>query len=118
MDENTSAEVVRFMIRLAAHLKPRFPAYAGAILDEVQGKRMTNDKWNRLAAVLSSLAAIPGSHLTREDHDARNPALAAVVVAQQMAAATFGGRIDPKERADFALWYSKEIDCDISQKGS
>lgn len=114
-ERNHSLEVVQFMGRLAAHIRPIFPQYAAALVDEIQGKKMTNEKWNRVAAILASLAALPGVHFRQEEHDARNPALSAIAVAQKMAAATFGGRGDSKGSLEFATWYAKEIDEMISK---
>jgi hypothetical protein len=105
----SSAHVVRFMVRLGEHLRPTFPQYAGALMDQIHGKKMTNDRWNRVAAILSSLAALPGTTFKQDEHDARNPALSAVVVAQRMASATFGGRNDVERCYDFAVYLSDEI---------
>lgn len=105
----TSACVVRFMIRIGEHLRPTFPQYARALLDEIQGKRMTNDRWNRVAAILSSLAALPGCTFGQDEHDVRNPALSAVLIAQKMASATFGGRSDVKQCYDLAVYLVDEI---------
>lgn len=107
--DTQSAHVVRFMIRLGEHLRPTFPQYAGALMDEVQGKKMTNDKWNRVAAILSSLAALPGTTFRSEEHDARNPALSAVAIAQKMAAATFGGHRNVDQCYEFAVYLSDDI---------
>lgn len=117
MDErtvaSTSTEVVQFMVFLSGHLKPTFPHYASALMDEVAGRKMTNERWNRIAAILSSLAALPGIHFGRDEHDARNPALSAVVVAQQMAAATFGGRNDVGNCLSLAVYVADEIKAAI-----
>lgn len=123
MDErtmlSTSTKVVGLMNFLAEHIKPTFPHYAGALMDEVQGKKMTNEKWNRVAAIIASLAALPGYHFGPEEHAARNPALSAVVVAQQMAQATFGGRNDVDSFLSLADHLADEIKADVvSLKGT
>lgn len=108
-DEEASLHVKAFMMDLAAHLKECFPYYAAALAGEVAGKKMTNDRWNRITAILSSLAALPGRFFTREEHDARNPALSAVTVAQAMASYTFGGRRSDPSTIEMAVWRSDEI---------
>lgn len=121
MDErtvSTSTEVVRFMVLLAGHLKPTFPHYAGALLDEVQGRKMTNERWNRVAAILASLAALPGYLFEQSEHDARNPALSAVVIAQKMASATFGGRNDVGLSLELARHIASELQEKLTPKGT
>jgi hypothetical protein len=120
MDErtaSTSAEVVRFMMLLAEHLRPIFPHYASALLDEVQGRRMTNERWNRVAAILASLAVLPGYLLGKEEHDARNPALSAVVIAQTMASATFGGRNDVRSCLELVHYMVEDLKRDLTSEG-
>lgn len=107
--DTQSAHVVQFMIRLGEHMRPTFPQYAGALLDEVQGKKMTNDKWNRVAAILSSLSSLPGVNFKQDEHDARNPALSAVAIAQKMAVATFGGHRNADQCYEFAVYLADDI---------
>lgn len=113
MDERTitdTSETVRsFMQGLADHLKPTFPQYAAALGGELFGTKLTNDRWNRIAAILASLAALPGRHFKMYEHDARNPALSAIVIAQKMAAATFGGRRDVTSCLEIAQYLIDEI---------
>lgn len=94
---------------LVEHLKPTFPLYAAALASEIHGYRMTNERWNRIAAILASLAALPGRHLGQAEHDARNPALSAIVVAQKMASATFGGRNDVDSSLEIAEYMVEDI---------
>lgn len=108
-DEEASLHVKAFMMDLAGHLKGCFPYYAAALAGELAGKRMTNDRWNRVTAILSSLAALPGRFLTRDEHDSRNPALAAVTVAQAMAFYTFGGKRSDQSTVEMAVWRTDEI---------
>ena len=118
--QDFSVQAGRFMLRVAEHIRPHFPQYASTLADQVQGRKMTNDRWNAVAAVLSSLGALPGTHFRPEEHDSRNPALAAVIVAQKMAAATFGGRVDVPMTLDFVGWLIKEIEDRLNrpEKGS
>lgn len=109
---STSDEIRVFMEELVEHLKPVFPQYAAALASEIHGVKMTNERWNRIAAILASLAALPGRHFGQEEHDARNPALSAVVIAQKMASATFGGRCD----IDSCLEIASFLAGDISQR--
>jgi len=106
------SEVTAFMDRLAAFLAPHFPGHAAALRGEIVGRRLTTDRWNRIAAVLASLYAVPGQFLLPEQHDARNAALAAVMVAQKMAAAGFVWR-DPEALRTTARWRAAEITCDM-----
>ena len=115
MDEDQAAAnaiLIVFLDRIAAGLKPSFPLHAAALRGEVIGTRLTTDRWHRVAAVLASLHAVPGFPLGATEHDVRNAALAAIVVAQKMAAASFGGR-DPAGCRDFALWRANEINAMI-----
>jgi hypothetical protein len=116
-DIRSASDRVRvFMEELVEHLKPRFPLYAAALAAEIHGYRMTNERWNRIAAILASLAALPGRHFGQEEHDARNPALSAIAVAQKMAAVTFGGRNDVGTSLDTAIYMVEEIEERIERK--
>lgn len=111
MDEGQAAAnavLLVFMDRLASLLRTSFPLHSAALRSEVVGTRLTTDRWHRVASVLASLYAVPGFPLGSAEHDARNIALAAVVVAQKMAAASFGGR-DPAGCRDLALWRANEL---------
>lgn len=116
-DEEAALHVKTFMMDLVGHLKGCFPYYASALAGELAGKKMTNDRWNRITAILSSLAALPGRYLTREEHDARNPALSAVMVAQKMATYTFGGRGSGQRTMELAVWRADEIWDEIDKDG-
>ncbi len=110
----TSAYLGQFMLRLATHIEPHFPHYAIALRGEIHGRKLTNDRWNRIAAILSSLSALPGTCFGMEEHEARNPALSAVVIAQKMASATFGGR-NVDSYLDLAVYIADEITARIAQ---
>jgi len=103
-----NSTVAGFMERLAAFLDPHFPLHAMALRGEMVGRRLTMDRWNRVAAVLASLHAVPGAFLSPEQHDARNAALSSVMVAQKMAAAGFVWK-DPRHSREVAVWRSAEI---------
>lgn len=105
-----------FMERLAAFLSPHFPLHAAALRGEVIGTRLTTDRWNRVAAVLASLHAVPGQFLDAAQHGARNAALSAIVVAQKMAAAGFVWK-DPGRMWEFATWLATEISGRMPQQG-
>ena len=107
--EEASLHVKAFMMDMVGHLKPCFPYYATALAGELAGKKMTNDRWNRIQAILRSLAALPGTCFSREEHDARNPALSAVMVAQSMASYTFGGRGQSESTLSSAVYRADEI---------
>lgn len=102
------AEIGAFMERLAGALSVDFPAHAQALRGEIIGRRLTMDRWNRVAAVLASLHAVPGTWLLPMQHGVRNCALSAIVVAQKMAAAGFSWR-DQKGFREMAKWRADEI---------
>jgi hypothetical protein len=119
MDERETSEYLRsFMVDLSEHLKSVFPQYSSALSGELHGTRMTNERWNRIAAILASLAALPGRHFGQEEHDARNPALSAIVIAQKMASVTFGGRRDAESSMSLAVHLADEIRAQIAPKGT
>lgn len=105
-----SREVGAFMVRLSEYVEPSYPHHATALRGELVGAKLTNDRWNRIAALLASLGAVPGAPLGPIEHRRRGAALSAVTVAQKMAAATFGNH-DPASLVDFALWYGREIEA-------
>lgn len=113
MDEATRDRAITavrlFTANLATWLDPRFPHHALAIRGELDRDRVTTDRWNRIAAILASLHAIPGDSLTVAEHTVRNVALAAVMVAQKMAAAGLGCTRDPDRCIDLAAWRAAEI---------
>lgn len=102
------------MLRLADHISGQFPQYAAALRAEIHGRKLTNDRWNRIAAVLASLGALPGTAFAETEHDARNPALTAIVIAQKMASATFGGRNDVDSCMDLAVFLADEVSARIA----
>lgn len=103
-----------FMERLAALLRPSFPAHSSALSVEITGTRLTTERWHRIANVLSALNAMPGVELREHEHIVRNIALAAAVVAQQMAIASFGLH-DPPGRRWLALGIATDLDVRISR---
>ena len=103
-----NAVVAEFMERLAAFIDPHFPMHATLLRGETVGRRLTTDRWNRIAAALASMHAVPGAFLRPEQHDARNAALDAVLVAQKMAAAGFQWK-DTGSARTTATWRAKEI---------
>ena len=116
MDEAQAAansSIGAFMERIAAHIRPSFPMHAVALLGELIGTRLTTERWHRISGVLASLHAVPGFPLLPHEHAVRNVGLAAVAVAQKMAAASFGGK-DPIGSREFALWRATEIDAGMS----
>jgi hypothetical protein len=110
-----SAVIASFLERLAAYIHPHFPVHATLLRGEMVGRRLTTDRWHRIAAALASLHAVPGIFLEQEQHDARNAALDAIVVAQRMAAASFGTR-DPVWTRDMAIWRADEISGRIARQ--
>lgn len=97
-----------FMGLLSDALRGRFLFHAMALRGELLGTKLTAIRWNRIACVLASLHSVPGFPLTPDEHDVRRLGLQSVVVAQKMAAASFGGR-DPVGCREFALWLAAEI---------
>lgn len=89
-------------------LRLAFPHYAQALSGEISGTRMTEERWHRVAAVISSLHTLPGNAFNQTEHDVRNTALTAVPVAQKMAQACVGIRDVDSCRA-FVAWYAADI---------
>lgn len=104
-------DVRGFMSCLTEWIAPRFPHHSAAMRQELGRPRMTTDRWNRIACLLSSLSSLPGEAFTPGEHDVRNIALAAIPVAQKMAAATLGCTRDPDNCMHFASWRSAEINA-------
>lgn len=105
-----------FMREIATAIQPSFPHYAYAILDEIQRKpTVSNDRWNNVAAVLSSLGAVPGVALRSHEHARRNLALSAVVLAQKMAELTFGGRKNVRDKVRFVEWLIEDMRSEVEQ---
>lgn len=107
--------IAAFMGRLAAFLSPHFPVHATLLRGEMIGHRLTTDRWNRIAAALASLYAVPGVFLGPEQHEARNAGLDAVVIAQQMATASFPSR-DPQWARQMAMSRADEISGRIARQ--
>ncbi len=104
-----NASVVSFMGRLAGYLATHFPHHSMALKSEIVGVKMTDSRWNRVAAVLASLHAVPGAGLSEVEHDARNAGLASIAIAQKMAASLFGGR-DPQSCRELAISIAEDVD--------
>lgn len=109
--EEANAIVRSFLERLAAALRPSFPAHSSALAMEVAGTRLTTDRWNRITHVLASLNSLPGVTLREHEHTIRNIATHAVVVAQAMSVASFGMRDPPGRR-----WLALEITRDLDER--
>lgn len=111
-----SVEAKGFMVRLADRLAGHFPYHAQALREQFLGTRLTDERWNRMAAVLAGLSAVPGAPLTADEHMTRALGLRAVVVGQKMAQARIGYKGDPEGTADFAIWLAREITNDMESK--
>lgn len=92
------------MLTLADTLEPVFPHHAKCIRDEllkwtlVDGewkssrRVMTETRWNRLADVIGSMAAMPGTLLEQDSKHVRLRALCAAEAPRAMARVCFGGK--------------------------
>lgn len=100
------------MARLADWISPCFPHQSMAMRQEL-GRRMTADRWNRVAFLLASLHPIPGEGFTAHEHELRSMALAVIPVAQWMAAGTLGVTKYPDECFRSAAHRSSELDRKI-----
>lgn len=110
-------EVQGFMVRLADRISEHFPHHATAIRGETIGTRLTNERWNRITAILSSLAVLPGASLQQDEHVTRGLALQSVVVTQKMAAAKLGlYKDDPVDLAEFAVWVARDIEKQFGEQ--
>lgn len=105
---STSTAVVEMLVRLSALMRPLFPHHATALHVEVVGTKMTNDRWNRVAAALAAIYSVPGPALLDEEHAVRNLVLDCVVIAKKMAAVTFGGAV-VEQALDFVQFRMAEI---------
>ncbi len=113
---DASREVVAFLVRLADRIAVHFPYHAAALRGEILGERLTNERWNRIAAILASFSSVPGATLSPEEHVAKALALRAVAVTQKMAQARLSYREDPVYLAEFAVWMAAEIDRELQPK--
>lgn len=113
--EAIRVDVRSFMSGLIEWMAPRFPHHAAAIRQELGRPRMTTDRWNRIACILSSLQSLPGVAFTPGEHEVRNLALCAIPVAQKMAAAGLGCTRDPDNCIYFASWRSAEINARMTR---
>ncbi|MBV9125675.1 MAG: hypothetical protein JO112_20185 [Planctomycetes bacterium] len=110
-------DVQAFMVKLSDRIAEHFPHHAVALRGELFGERLTNERWNRITAILASLAALPGTTFGQDEHKSRGLALQSVVVAQKMAAAKLGlYKDDPDSLADFAVWLARDIEQQFGQK--
>lgn len=113
---DASREVVGFLVRLADRISGHFPHHAAALRGEIIGERLTNERWNRIAAILASFSSVPGATLCAEEHASRALALRAVAVTQKMAQARLSYREDPEYLGELATWMAREIDRDMQPK--
>lgn len=99
------------LMALADRIEPFFPLHAKAIRDEMthwtlrddgtwegSPRKMTDSRWNRVADIICSLAALPGHLFSVEARHARLEALCRVEAPRAMARHYFGG-----QRAEGAL---------------
>lgn len=110
-DELSEMFVYDTMLTVATRIERHFPHHAKCVKDELlvwsmngdgewvsTHRRMTDSRWNRVADIICSMAALPGTELPLESRHARLSALCAAEAARAMARHKFGGK-----RADGAL---------------
>ena len=116
-DEQEAANriIAEYMGRVAELIRVRFPFHWSALNGQMVGRRLTTDRWNQIAAVLASFYSIPGFALSPSEHEIRNVVLSSVLVAQKMAAASFGGK-DPDGSRNLALWRAAELGTIINRR--
>lgn len=103
------------LLGLAYRISLHFPYHGIALKEELEGRKLTNERWNRTAAILASLRALPGTALTRPEHDTRNLALSALEIPRQMAQATFSYRGDEGVYLERADRWAGELEEDLAR---
>lgn len=103
-DELSSTFVYDALFALADTIEPHFPHHAKCIRDEMlvwrlvdgtwssTARNMTDSRWNRLADIVCSMAAMPGRFLPIEARHIRLSALCLAESARAMARHRFGGK--------------------------
>lgn len=104
-DELSEMYVYDSMLTLAGKIEGLFPHHAKCIRDEMivwtMGKDeqwhssprfMTDQRWNRVADIIGSLASLPGTLLSEEAKHVRLHALCQGEAARAMARHRFGGK--------------------------
>lgn len=117
------------LLALSNLIEPFFPLQAKAVRDELtlwtmddsgewrgQPRRMTDSRWNRVADIICSLAALPGALLTLEANRARLKALCVAEAPRAMARHCFGGR-HSESALDLALFIVDEAGLNRSACG-
>ena len=113
--DSTTPQVRTFMGEFAGWISRYFPHHAAAIRQELGKSKMSSDRWNRIACLLSSLQCLPGPAMSQEEKDVRAEALSGVVIAQKMAAASLGCTRDPDACLDFAAYMTERTRKRIAQ---
>lgn len=106
-------KVAKVFIKLAYKISLHFPYHGIALKSELEERRLTNDQWNKISAILASLRALPGIALIQEEHNVRNIVLSAIEIPRQMAQATFGVRGDERVYLERANRWCDELDLDL-----
>lgn len=107
-------EVAAMFCSVAEQIQPIYPHHAEALYGELVDTILTNERWNRIAALFASLSAIPGACLVGEEHDLRNLALSCVDVAKRMAHLAFGAK-RPLELMEFVRWRTAELNATLAE---
>lgn len=97
--------VYETMMKVAERLKTFFPHHSKCMLDELlvwtmdenkewtsSPRNMTDQRWNRLADIICSMASLPGTAMPIEARHIRLSALCAGEAARAMARHRFGGK--------------------------
>ena len=108
-----SERVAQSLIGLAYRISLHFPHHGLALKEELEGRNLTNERWNRTAAILASLRALPGIALTNPEHKTRNIALGAIEIPRQMAVATFNIQNDDDSYFEQADLWAKELEGEL-----
>lgn len=106
---SAAASAAAMLVSLADHIATTFPHHSSAIKGEVVGTRLTNDRWNRISAILRSLMTIPHDLLSFDEREARIKAISAVDATLRMAKITFGTKEPTEYDLSFVEWWSSII---------
>ncbi len=104
----TVVRLQKFVVDVANYFRPSFPTHAAALKDAVIERKMNDDRWHRVLAILESFTAVPGVTLSPIEHIRRNVALSTAELAAIMAQIMFGGR-DVTRLLAFAEWLAADI---------
>lgn len=102
------------LVRVAHQIQPIFPHHSEAIFGEIVDTVLTNERWNRVGKIISSIHSVPGVALVGLEHDCRNMLISCEALVTSMVTATTGiGRTD--EALRFVEWRTREVSGELQK---